>query len=420
MVLLLFAKRLLWSYRDAGGGTTSYYYSDQTTWIIGAVALAALVWFCLTRYLRRRALRRRPRKNDFKQLKRVIKLKRDLSSRYLGNGFSLPIHAVGIGRVPGTRNYCIQIFVSEVTDELATLPTDYFGVPLVLVQMRVASFLSDNSPDQDFSAKDIRQRQEVIVGGISGAHTNLTGESGTIGYFCTRKSKLPQRKQVCMLSNSHVFADLRKEQIDEHDLIMQPSPGERNTSRAVGTLVTYSRLTFAGDASKPNYIDAAVAKLWEPQEHKRVIPMIGAVRGYVETKNVELDEPVRKCGRTTEYTEGTLYSINLDIWVRYERVGKAAFFQDQFLVRPKGPTGTKFVAGGDSGSLLLDQNQYAVGLLFAGTSELPEQRQSGSTETSVPRDQQEINPGVVERIEGYGVANPICEVLDRLKIELLL
>src|SRR5438128_2251927 len=126
----------------------------------------------------------------------------------------------------------------------------------------------------------IREQQEVIVGGISGANINLTGQSGTIGYFCTRKSKWPRRKEIHLLSNSHVFADLRKAKVDDADLIMQPSPGEPASNRPIGALVNFSALKFEGDITEPNHIDAAIAKLWEPQSHKPVIPLIGTVKGY--------------------------------------------------------------------------------------------------------------------------------------------
>jgi hypothetical protein len=263
----------------------------------------------------------------------------------------------------------------------------------------------------------IREHQEVIIGGISGANTNLTGQSGTIGYFCTRKSKWSRRKEIHLLSNSHVFADLRKAKVDDGDLIMQPSPGEAANNRPIGALVNFSALKFDGDVKEPNYVDAAIAKLWGPQRHRPLIPLIGAVKGYVEKKDIGIGEAARKFGRTTGYTEGHIFSIYLDIWIRYDRTGQSAFFQNQFLIEPSLPKFTKFVAKGDSGSLVVDAQQYAIGLIFAGMSEASESMQTGANiEATV-----EINPATnkPKRIESYGVANPISEVLDRLKIELL-
>jgi len=205
-------------------------------------------------------------------LKRIVKIKSELSRQYLPRGFSNNIHAVGIGMLAGNE-YCIQVFVNDANQELwngsgaATLPVRYRGVPIVQIEIPAAGFLSvDQYPN------GIREYHEVIIGGISGANTNLTGQSGTIGYFCTRKSKLPRRKEIHLLSNSHVFADLRKGTVDDSDLIMQPSPGEPGSNRPIGMLVNFSSLDFYGDINEPNHIDAAIAKLWGPHQHKPLLP----------------------------------------------------------------------------------------------------------------------------------------------------
>jgi hypothetical protein len=434
MLILILGNHEMWSVTDSRGVKTTYYYSDEIIWLVGALALAWLTWFLVSRYRRAQALRRQPQHTNYGLLS-VLKIKRVLSSRYLRPGFSNSIHAVGIGRVDGGSDYCIQVFVDDPNEELwagaggATLPNNYRGVPLVLIEMPLAGFLSDalsSAPatlDQsdkgsvDQYPEGIREQQEIIIGGISGANTNLSGQSGTIGYFCTRKSRLPRRKEIHLLSNSHVFADLRKAKVDDGDLIMQPSPGEPASNRPIGTLVNYCPLNFDAGINEPNHVDAAIARLWGPQRHNPVIPLIGAVKGYVEKKDVEIGEAARKFGRTTGYTEGFVFSIYLDIWIRYDRTGQSAFFQNQFLIEPALPGFTKFVSSGDSGSLLVDAHQHAIGLIFAGKSEAPgstpallntDAITSGPTATNKPR-----------RIEGYGVANPISEVLDRLKIELL-
>lgn len=424
-LLLVFEKHLMWSRRNPDGGTTSYYYSDEMTWIVGALALAWLTWFFITRYRRAMAMRRPPVRSDHKMLKRIIKIKNELSSQYLRAGFSSNMHAVGIGMLGG--DYCIQVFVADAGNELwngsgaSSLPDNYRGVPLRLIEMPAASLLSDTGlkPEPSRQYKNgIREYQEVIIGGISGANTNLTGQSGTIGYFCTRKSNLPGRKQVHMLSNSHVFVDLRKASVDEGDLILQPSPGEPASNRPIGSLISFSAIKFLDDTNEPNHVDAAIARLWAPEQHKPVLPMIGSVKRYVPKADIEIGEAARKFGRTTGYTEGRVFSIFFDLWVRYDRTGQSAFFKDQLLIEPVLPAFPRFVAKGDSGSLVVDEKQNAIGLIFAGTSNAPRSAPVPSSSQAV----KPIDPSADKpvRIEGYGVANPICEVLDRLKIELLI
>lgn len=420
MLNFILGRHLLWTGPDG-----TWWYDDAVTWITGALVLSWAVWFFVRRYLRARRLMRRTRQTNYRLSKRTARIKRELSSQYLRPGFSANIHAVGIGRLAG-GDHCIHVFLNDSDDELwpgsgaATLPNSYRGVPVVPIEMPSASFLSEVALGSLAAPKypqGIRDPQEVIIGGISGAHTNLSGQSGTIGYFCTRKSKLPRRKEVHLLSNRHVFADLWKAQVDDADLIVQPSPGEPASGRPIGTLVSFSTLKFDNDLNNPNHVDAAIAKLWAPLPHKPLIPLIGSVKGYVATKDVTIGEAVRKFGRTTGYTEGTVFSICLDIWIRYDRTGKSAFFQDQFLIEPDLLRFAKFVSGGDSGSLLVDAEQHAIGLLFAGMSDLPEALPLPSNTKAVAG----IDPatGGPRRIESYGVANPISEVLDQLKIELL-
>jgi hypothetical protein len=419
MFIAALERHLIWRSAD---GLTARYYDDRITWVVAAVALAWVVWLVVRASVRARRMRRPPRRADYSLLRRVVKLKSELSQTLLRPGFSANIHAVGVGLTGGdVGEYCIQVFVADTTAEMwdgagaETLPGDYRGVPLLLIEMPAAGLLSEARPDECAGWERypgcIREPQEIIVGGISGANTNLTGESGTIGYFCTRRSRLPRRREVHILSNSHVFADLRKAAVDEGDIIMHPSPGEAATGRPVGALVNFSALRFGGGTSDPNHIDAALAKLWEPQRHRPLIPFVGAVKGYVPKGEVEVGEGARKFGRTTGYTEGRVFSIHMDIWVRYDRTGQSAFFDNQLLIEPSAPRFPKFVAKGDSGSLVVDDAQHAIGLIFAGTSELPPAL-SPSMEAAPAAE----GP---KRIEGYGVANPIGEVLDRLKIELV-
>jgi hypothetical protein len=74
---------------------------------------------------------------------------------------------------------------------------------------------------------------------------------------------------------------------------------------------------------------------------------------------------VKKSGRTTGLTRGTISALNVTVDISYGS-GKSARFTNQTLVTPGG-----FIAAGDSGSLMVedvDVNPRAVGLLFAGGS----------------------------------------------------
>ena len=89
---------------------------------------------------------------------------------------------------------------------------------------------------------------------------------------------------------------------------------------------------------------------------------------------------MQKTGRTTEYTQGQIVQIDVTTSVGYN--GRMATFTDQLMANGMS-------AGGDSGSAVLDEAGFVVGLLFAGSN----------TATLI---------------------NPIQTVLDLLGIELVL
>lgn len=412
MILAFFEKRLIRSVQTTYGRTDFYY--DEITLVVAALVFAWLVWYLLTKILHARSLRRESQVPKDKSLKRIIKIKNELTSRFLRKGASKKIHAVGIGKL-ANGEHCIQIFINDSNEQLLEsfpnqqIPNEYKNVPLVLVMMPPASFLSAENHYANFSAEEhrmlIREKQDVIIGGISGANANLDGNSGTIGYFCRKKSLFSRRNEVYLLSNSHVFADLRRMNVEAHDFILQPSPGEGANSRAIAELTNLSPLKFDNDVTDANFIDVAIAKLFRGQSHKFLLPFIGEIKRFVEKEDFEIGEKAQKFGRTTGYTSGNLFSVSLDIWIKYDRTGKEAFFADQFLIETDKTQYEKFVDKGDSGSLLVDGENNAVGLIFAGANGKIELKDS------------EQNAQIV--VNNYGVANPISDVMKQMKIELV-
>jgi hypothetical protein len=86
-----------------------------------------------------------------------------------------------------------------------------------------------------------------------------------------------------------------------------------------------------------------------------------------------INQKVKKSGRTTGLTRSTISGLNATVKVAYDNecAGGAAFtktFTGQIVI---GNKSSKFLAGGDSGSLMVEDaatNPRAVGLLFAGSS----------------------------------------------------
>lgn len=110
-----------------------------------------------------------------------------------------------------------------------------------------------------------------------------------------------------------------------------------------------------------NLLDAALARPNNPQMFEQAIMEIGQPSG---TTRVSLGMNVRKHGRTTGYTEGTVTLVNATVNVTYNTAigSQQARFSGQVMT-------TAMSQGGDSGSLILEVGgNRAVGLLFAGST----------------------------------------------------
>ena len=131
--------------------------------------------------------------------------------------------------------------------------------------------------------------------------------------------------------------------------------------------------TLAGSASLPgSNVDAAIAAVISGMVSTNgAILEIGTISS--STVGASLGQNVKKSGRTTGLSRASVNGLNATISVQYENecAGGVAFtktYTGQILTTNKG---SRFLAGGDSGSLMVEDlstNPRAVGLLFAGSS----------------------------------------------------
>ncbi|MDH3255191.1 MAG: S1 family peptidase, partial [Acidobacteriota bacterium] len=204
--------------------------------------------------------------------------------------------------------------------------------------------------------------------------------SGTLGGLVL-KNGVPH-----ILSNNHVIAIQNDAEIG--DPIDQPGlidNGCRDVEdNYVGTLSAYKKLKFGGE--RTNRVDAAIAEIIEGTVDPR-----GRIQGIGIPGDVilepELGMPVKKAGRTTGITRGTIDTIDATFNVEFgeEDNPRDARFVRQLLIAPSGET---FVEGGDSGAIVFYDRRKCeqwVGLLFAGTD------------------------------SGFGIVNPIKKVFSVLK-----
>ena len=133
--------------------------------------------------------------------------------------------------------------------------------------------------------------------------------------------------------------------------------------------------TLAKKSSLPgSNVDVSVAQV-EPGMVRTdgAILEIGTISS--STVKASINQAVKKSGRTTGLTRSKISGLNATVSVVYddECAGDTAFtktFTGQIIISNRG---SKFMAGGDSGSLMVEdvaRSPRAVGLLFAGSSTL--------------------------------------------------
>lgn len=232
---------------------------------------------------------------------------------------------------------------------------------------------------------DKKARHRPCPMGTSGGHYMIT--AGTNGELLRDKST----GKMCIGTNNHVGANSNNAEIG--DPYLQPGPYDGGTTRddTIGHLLRFVPIQFVGDPSsckaarlwsalynvparllgrrtrlRPvieypayNLVDAAMIEIDEEDVLVEIVD-IGVPKGV---RQAQLDMPVQKSGRTTCHTvDGIITGIDATIGPISYGPGKFAYFKDQIVISKEG-----FSAGGDSGSLILNMEGYAMGKLFAGS-----------------------------------------------------
>ncbi len=204
-----------------------------------------------------------------------------------------------------------------------------------------------------------RNRIRPIKPGYSIGHPNVT--AGTLGGIFIDKDN-----DYVVLSNNHVIADENRAKIG--DIILQParsdSFGDMEFSgwkEPVSNLPYFANLKDVTHLqSSGNKHDSAIAKIHPSVIKENLIdfnyPEINRpIKGF---KDISVGMKVQKFGRTTGRTQGTVMGVKASFSVAYD-FGNARF-EDCIVC-------TNMSSGGDSGSIIFDEDMNAVGLLFAGS-----------------------------------------------------
>ena len=285
-----------------------------------------------------------------------------VQGRYTEDLMAIPgVMGTGTGLTPDGQ-LVVKVFTIEAG--ISGIPAHVDGVP-VAVEV-TGRFVALTDPTA-------RQPRPVPTG-VSTGHPDIT--AGTIG--CRVKRDNGTAVTVFALSNNHVYANQNDAQIG--DAVIQPGTFDGGSSPAddIGTLNDFEPIDFSGG---DNTMDAAIAISTTdllgnatPSDDGIGTPNSAIFGdsdgdGFFDNIGALLNLDVKKYGRTTKVTHGTITAINATVTVCYDARGRACFksarFVDQIVITPGG-----FSSGGDSGSLIVteDPNNNPVGLLFAGSS----------------------------------------------------
>jgi hypothetical protein len=293
---------------------------------------------------------------------------------------------VGYKEVGGepTDRLAIRVLVAEKTPRgkvpaKQRVPEEIDGHPTDVIERRFELHqLGASMPVESLAAPVDSGAYDPLRGGISiGPCRVINGfvHAGTLGAIVVDNVT----NEFLALSSFHVLC------VDDGsspgDPMAQPARMDGGTcpGDAIGTLRRHA-LTASVDAAVADTLaSGAITRLVAPG-----VVEIGALTGV---NTATLGAAVRKRGRTTRLTFGTVDSVDLTLTLDYgDGIGRRTL-TNQIGVKPDGRN-PAFTAKGDTGSVVVNDARQVVGLLVAGDD------------------------------AGYGVANPIGDVLGALNVRL--
>ncbi len=284
--------------------------------------------------------------------------------------FSIPgVVGVGTGyKVVGgerTEQICMRIYVVKKEKE-SKIPASLV-IPKMFTLEDKIEILTDVIESGIIYAQSYTGRYRPAPNGVSIGHFRIT--AGTLGIIARDNST----GNSVILSNNHVLANSNNASVN--DAILQPGPHDGGTTAndTIARLLRWQPIIFSGGN---NEVDAAIALPINPADvsNNFICSQIGAndpavgllfagsstltvinhIQTVLNTLNISLFRPVvaaslgmnvHKCGRTTEYTSGTIDDISATVDVSYGSSGTARFV-NQIITGDMSD-------GGDSGSVVL-------------------------------------------------------------------
>jgi hypothetical protein len=203
-------------------------------------------------------------------------------------------------------------------------------------------------------AQAANRLQEIVRPVEPGAQVNVVGKNFVGTHGAVVKDRGAASAVRYSMSNTHVYDGVGG--TPDGTPIAQPF----GSGNIIGVTARHIPLV----ATARNLVDARLARLSNVETLTRFNAAVGMDLAGARALNTDdLGREFFKIGRTTQVRAGRLTAFEIDgLAVAYDR---GVFrFDDQH--EWSGGSGADFSAGGDSGSLIVDEDGWAVGLLFAG------------------------------------------------------
>lgn len=291
----------------------------------------------------------------------LIRIKRALEGEWIRkanvNGMD-----VGYKYVNGkmTDRLAIRVFVDKKEDVPAAdlIPITIEGIPTdVIVRGKVVLQVLEVLQGEETAVRGVKHDPLVGGAGISRVKTdNGSTVIGTLGAIVQKKDGAPHA-----LSNFHIMCV--NTDWKPGDAIAHPPVISNDTVNIIGEVKEACLKSKYGPAG--NELDAAICDI-RGKEPSSEILNIGKV---TEIADWVKDSAVRKQGFATNLTYGIIDGVDNSVPVDCGPEFGEITFRRQIQIVPDRRKNRIFSDNGDSGSVVVDEQNRMVGLLFAGSTD---------------------------------------------------
>lgn len=245
-----------------------------------------------------------------------------------------------------TGETCIKVLVTtkESYNELHPvhrIPSMYYGIKTDIIETGPIS-----------ASSTIRKNSPMLCGSKFGpANVYSSGTAGCI---------VADNSNYYILSNNHVIACENALKLGTPILYPCLIDNGVYPNDTIAYLSKFIPIKFSNPVDKIiNIVDGALAIITDLSLVARKIAVVGSIRGLIDPK---INLSVKKFGSITELTTGVIIVTDATLKIEFSSQ-KVAAFKDQIIT-------SKMSDKGDSGSILLDQFNSAIGLLCADSKNI--------------------------------------------------